>query len=84
MEIMLYYLNPYAQTKPQSKRVISKSDIIIGLSNQLPLITSLEKRFIKYITNGLYCANSFVNVVTKFALCNPMSSIGELFFLIQY
>jgi len=52
-------------------------DIIIALSNQLPLITSLEKRFVKYITNSLYCANSFVNVVTKFAICNPMSSIGS-------
>ena len=50
-------------------------DIIIALSNQLPLITSLEKRFVKYITNSLYCANSFVNVVTKFA--NPMFSIGS-------
>ena len=26
------------------------SDIIIALSNQLPLITSLEKRFVLYVT----------------------------------
>ena len=44
---------------------------ITYLSNQFPLILSLEKRFIKFIRNCLVCQN---NIVKLFAVCNPMSN----------
>ena len=38
-------------------------DIIAALANQMPLIITLEKRFIRFIVNNLCCANPLVIVI---------------------
>ena len=52
-------------------------DIIAALSNQMPLIISLEKRFVKFIVNNLCCSNPIVTIISEFAICNPMSCTGR-------
>ena len=43
----------------------------------MPLIITLEKRVIKFIVNNLCCTNPRVNVISEFAISNPMSSTGR-------
>ena len=48
-------------------------DLITTVSNQIPLILSLKKRFIKFIYACLSTSNCIVNIITEIAICNPMS-----------
>ena len=54
-------------------------DIIVPLSNQLPLHMNLEKRFTTFIKKCLSSTNSVVNIISNIALCNLMSTAGKIF-----
>ena len=48
-------------------------DLIIAVSNQIPLILSLENKFFKFISAYLSTSNCIVKILTEIAICNPMS-----------
>ena len=50
-------------------------DVIAALSDQFPIKVSLERRFIRFIKNGLSSSNSIV--ISHIAICNPMSTAGK-------
>ena len=52
-------------------------DIIVALSNQLPLHINIEKRFTTFINKFLSSTNSVVNIIFNIAICNPMSTAGK-------
>ena len=52
-------------------------DLITAVSNQIPLILSLKKRFIKFISACLSTSNCIVKIITEIAICNPMSCSGD-------
>ena len=52
-------------------------DIIVALSNQLPLHMNLEKRFTTFINKCLSSTNSVVNIISNIAICNPVSTAGK-------
>ena len=56
---------------------ITHCDIITSLSNQFPLILSLKKRFIKFISNRLVSQNNIVKIISQIAICIPMSNTGN-------
>ena len=51
-------------------------DVIAALSDQLPIKVSLERIFIRFINKCLSSSNSIVNVISHFAIYNPMSTAG--------
>ena len=51
-------------------------DVIVALSDQLPIKVSLERRFIRFIKKCLSSSNSIVNVISQIAICNPMSTVN--------
>ena len=51
-------------------------NIITSLSSQTPLMISLEKRFINFITKSLTSSSSIVSLISKIAIWNPMSKTG--------
>ena len=52
-------------------------DIIAELSNQLTLHINLVKRFTTFIKKCLSSTNFAVNIMSNFAICNPMSTAGK-------
>ena len=52
-------------------------DVIAALSDQFPIKVSLERRFLCFIEKCLSSSNSFVNVISHIAICNPMSTAGK-------
>ena len=52
-------------------------DVIVALSDQLPIKVSLERRCIRFINKCLSSVNSIVNVISHIAICNPMSTAGK-------
>ena len=53
--------------------------LINAVSNQIPLILSLKKIFIKCISACLSSSNCIVNIITEIAICNPMSCSGDYY-----
>ena len=51
---------------------ITHCAIITSLSNQIPLIFSLKKRFINFS-----CQNNIVKIISQFAICDPVSNTGS-------
>ena len=52
-------------------------DIIAELSNQLTLHINLEKKFTTFIKKYVSSTNFAVNIMSNFAICNPMSTAGK-------
>ena len=52
-------------------------DLITAVSNQIPLILSMKKIFIKCISACLSTSNYIVKIITEFAICNLMSCSGD-------
>ena len=52
-------------------------DLITAVSNQIPLILSLKKKLIKFISACLSTSNCIVKIITEIAICNPMSCSGD-------
>ena len=52
-------------------------DVIMALSNQIPLMATLQKRFISSISKRLSSSNSIVNLISHLAITNPLSSVDE-------
>ena len=48
-------------------------DLITAVSNQRPLILSLKKSFIKFMSACLSTSNCNVKIITEITICNPMS-----------
>ena len=53
-------------------------DVIAALSDQFPIMVSLEKRFTRFIKKCLSSSNSIVKVISHIAICNPMLNDIEL------
>ena len=52
-------------------------DPITAVSNQIPLILSLDIFYIKCISACLSTYNCIVKIITEIAICNPMSCSGD-------
>ena len=52
-------------------------DLITAVSNQIPLILSLKKRCITFISACLSTSNCIVKIITEIAICNLMSCSGD-------
>ena len=46
-------------------------DVITALSDQIPLMISLEQRFMKFINKSLSSSNSFVKLISQLAVRKP-------------
>lgn len=51
-------------------------NLITALTNQLPLLVSLKKRFVKFIEKCISSSNSIVHIISRIAISNPMSCAG--------
>ena len=49
----------------------------MALSNQIPLMATLQKIFISSISKCLSSSNSIVNLISHLAITNPLSSAGK-------
>ena len=49
-------------------------DVIMALSDQIPLMATLQKRIISFISKCLSNSNSIVNLISHLAITNPLSS----------
>ena len=52
-------------------------DFIMALSDQIPLMATLQKRFIRFISKYLSSSNSIVDLISYLAITNPLSSAGK-------
>ena len=59
-------------------------DVIMALSDQIPLMATLQKRFISFISRCLSSLNHIVNLFFHLAVTNPLSSAGEIYRLVIY
>ena len=49
----------------------------MALSDQIPLMATLQKKFISFISKCLSSSNSIVNLIFHLATTNPLSSAGK-------
>ncbi len=54
-------------------------DIITALSNQVPLMLNLQRRFMRFIEKCLSSENCIVRIISEVAISNPMSCAGSNF-----
>ena len=52
-------------------------NIITALSNQIPFISTLQNRFIRFMSTSLSSSNCILKVISHFAISNPMSAEGK-------
>ena len=52
-------------------------NVITALSNQIPLISILQNRFIRFMSRCLSSANCILKVISHVAISNPMSAASK-------
>ena len=52
-------------------------DVITALSNQIPLISILQNRFIRFMSRCLSSSNCILKLTPHFAIANPMSAADD-------
>ena len=52
-------------------------NVMTALSNQIPLISSLQNRYIRFIPKCLSSSNCILKLISHFAIANPMSAAGK-------
>ena len=52
-------------------------NIITALPNQIPLISTLQNRFIRFMSTCLSSSNCILKVISHLAISNPMSAEGK-------
>ena len=50
-------------------------NVITALSNQIPLISTLQNRFIRFMSKCLSSSNCILKLISHFAIANPMSAV---------
>ena len=51
--------------------------VIMALPDQIPLMATLQNRFISFISKCLSSSNGIVNLISHLAITNPLSSAGK-------
>ena len=52
-------------------------NVITALSNQVPLISTLQNRCIRFMSKCLSSSNCILKLISHFAIANPMSAAGK-------
>ena len=52
-------------------------NVITALSNEIPLISTLQNRFIRFMSKCLSSSNCILGLISHFAISNPMSAAGK-------
>ena len=52
-------------------------NVITALSNQIPLISTLQNRFIRFMSKCLSSSNCILKLISHFAIANNMSAAGK-------
>ena len=53
------------------------SNVITALSNQVPLIVTLQNIFIRFMSKCLFSSNCIFNLISHCAISNPMSVVRQ-------
>ena len=58
--------------------VIGNCDIITALSNQISLTSTLQNRFIRFMSKCLSSSNCILKLISHFAISNPISAARKI------
>ena len=59
------------------QHTVKQIHVITALSNQIPLIVTLQNRLIRFMSKCLSSSNCILKLISYFAISNPMSAAGK-------